>query len=180
MFRLVLENTCSLSRRCVSEHSYRNIRGIIFQASLPRTVSHITGRETADRWPKPHIPGSGVHVCSGEDVIWPSRAQRSNIAKTLKNRQQSRSKPTVPWCSTCKNKFWFAFSGTNLVRLGSSALRRSPARRTIKQSRQRRLEVVPHRHRRVFGRQTNLLSDSSVSSQGSAEDAKPKSDVPAG
>lgn len=79
-----------------------------------------------------------------------------------------------------KNKFWFAFSETNLVRLGSSASRHSPARRTIKQSRQQRLEVVPHRHRRVFGRQTNLLSDSSVSSQGSAEDAKPKSDVPAG
>lgn len=81
---------------------------------------------------------------------------------------------------TCKNKFWFTFSEANLVRLGSSALHHYPACGTIKQNRQQRLEVVPQRHRRVFGRQTNLLSDSSASSQGSAEDAKPQSDGPAG
>lgn len=122
-------------------------------------------RSARMQWGTRHLTFQGTAVTYGKNAWW-------------KNRQPTAAQSPRSW--TCKNKFWFTFSETNLVRLGSSASRHYPTRRPIKQNRQQRLEVVPQRHRRVFGRQTNLLSDGSVSSQGSAEDAKPKSDVPAG
>lgn len=95
IFTLGLGNTSPLSRSCASEHSYRNISGVILEASPPRALSHI-GAEKRRTDGKSHTwgrdPGVRVHVRSGER----SRGQRSNTAKTLREKtgkRESRSKP---------------------------------------------------------------------------------------
>lgn len=89
IFTLILGNTLIyILRKMVSEHRYWAISGVIFLAPLLCAVSHMTDRQMAKTKQQSEIHGSEVHVCSGERVIWRSRAQRSSIPKKIWWRQK--------------------------------------------------------------------------------------------